>query len=205
MSAIVVATAVWNINSHHQGTTRWVFVMDTAPDATQNDAITDAIGSQFTALRSWCADSVALHRGEAQVVEFVNDPTHGHRFHPLSLAYTQPFSINGTGNVASSPQVAYRVTLQTALAGRKYRGRQFLPGVPEDKVDASGTVDSTAAGNAATFSANVGDTIVGAVGALSPVWVTPSFKDATTEPVVSTLGRTQAGTQRRRLKATSIT
>lgn len=43
---------------------------------------------------------------------------------------------------AATPQVSYLIRKNTALAGRKNRGRLYLPGVMEVAVDSAGKVDS---------------------------------------------------------------
>lgn len=52
----------------------------------------------------------------------------------------------GTHSSASytSPAIAYVVSKQTGIAGRKFRGRCFMPGVSEADVDESGTLAGAA-------------------------------------------------------------
>lgn len=49
------------------------------------------------------------------------------------------------------PQTALCVTLRTALAGRSYRGRCYLPGFAEDCNDVGGTASAAVGAAAATF------------------------------------------------------
>jgi len=205
MVAYAQFVAEWNVFSYHAAMSRWFMVLDSSPSGAQLTAGANAINAAFAAQKSWMSSSSAFIQAYGQEVDMVS-ATGGYRIHPLS---TQHFGTrvdsNGTGSAAgSSPQVAYRVTLQTALAGRANRGRMFLPGVPEDKVDAGGTVDATAVANAAAFVADAADRIETALVALTAQWVLAQPKTGTFEVIVSALGRSKAGTQRRRLKATQI-
>lgn len=56
----------------------------------------------------------------------------------------------GSGNMLP-PQIALCVTLRTALAGRSFRGRCFLPGFTEEASEANGTCVAGAATTAANF------------------------------------------------------
>jgi hypothetical protein len=53
----------------------------------------------------------------------------------------------GNGGAAMTPQVAYLARKSTALAGRKNRGRMYLPGVTETEVDGAGLVSAAFQGD----------------------------------------------------------
>lgn len=204
MVALSVITAVWNIDSFHRGTTRWVLAQDSTPEDSDLLGYAEKVGIQFALHKSWLSASSALVQGEAQVVEFVPDETHGHRFHPLSLSQVDVVNVNGTGGIGSSPQVAYRITLRSGTPGRSYRGRQFFPSIPEDKVGADGSVDSGAVAACKAFTDGVITDLNSASSGDSGAVVVPSFLHGTVAAVVDTVGRLRAGTQRRRMRPTLI-
>jgi hypothetical protein len=62
--------------------------------------------------------------------------------------------VGGAGGEAAPPNLAYLIEKNTALGGRKGRGRMFLPGVVEGSVDGAGNVSSAVL---ADFAGNLGD------------------------------------------------
>lgn len=55
--------------------------------------------------------------------------------------YERTLSVSGgTAHTPATPQVSFLLKKQTLLAGRKYRGRMYVPGVSEQDVDALGVV-----------------------------------------------------------------
>lgn len=59
----------------------------------------------------------------------------------LSHTFTQKVGSNSSSNV-QAPQLAGVITWQSALQGRSYRGRTYLPGIPEARAEA-GVLDAT--------------------------------------------------------------
>lgn len=51
------------------------------------------------------------------------------------------------GSAAVPPNTSVLVSKQTAVGGRRGRGRMFLPGIREDRVDVTGLLDPTNVGN----------------------------------------------------------
>lgn len=72
---------------------------------------------------------------------------------PNQIEYQDAASpVVGTSSaVLLPPQTSLCVTLRTALAGRSYRGRTYLPGFHEDSNSAGGTIGSASADAAVAF------------------------------------------------------
>jgi hypothetical protein len=85
------------------------------------------------------------------------------------------------------------VSLHTALRGRSYRGRVFVPGIAESKYT-NGVISNTELGNMVT---GWNDFITAQVGALRPL-VVASYLNETAEIVSSISINEVCGTQRRR-------
>lgn len=100
------------------------------------------------------------------------------------------------------PQVAGLVTLRTALAGRAYRGRKYIPFVSEDDSDING--HPTAAIlilMQALASVYASVTVVNNAGATGTATLTPVIYNRaahTTQPITSYIARSSWATQRRR-------
>lgn len=204
MSAYNVFGFKWDMNSHHLAFSRLVCIAD-APlnNGTIND-VWDALEGAFTANRVWCSSATALTKLSSQGVAFVAAPG-GFRLHPTTVEFTRDENISGGGSASmSSPQVTYRVTTLTTLPGRSYRGRIFLPSPPEGEVDANGVLSSGARSSAQDFMDAVLADANTALAGQGGVLVVPSFKHGTVAEMVDTLVRDRVGTQRRRLKATSV-
>lgn len=195
----------WDMNTHHAAFSRFVIDGGGAPATlTQIQNAWDAIADAFTAERAWCSSSTALTQLTYQGMEFVSAPG-GYRFHPTTLELFQDVAISGSGaSTAAPPQVAYRATLRTLLPGKSYRGRIFLPSPPEGSVDANGAITSTAVLSAQDFLTNARTDVDAAIAASSNVISVPSFKNGTTTELFDILVRDIVGTQRRRLKATTV-
>jgi len=109
----------------------------------------------------------------------------------------------GTAALPSGPQpifTSYVVTKQTALAGRKFRGRMYFPAftLPETSVDIGGTIAPAAvtavqADMTAWFNLMVGG---GFIPSLLHDLTTPGFNNRT--PINALLVRPVLGVQRRR-------
>lgn len=106
-------------------------------------------------------------------------------------------TVGGNGSAAASPNVAFLITKQTGVPGRKNRGRLYLPGVAENSINAQGQVDATAqAFQTAQFATFYGD-----IGAVS---FTPAIlhNSATPSPTLVSqfVAQGVCATQRRRLR-----
>jgi hypothetical protein len=106
--------------------------------------------------------------------------------------------VAGTVNAeAVSPAIAVRVTKYTGIAGRKHRGRFYLPPafLPEANVNTAGVID------AATQSGIQGrmNSFLAAINALAQGPVVLLHSDASTpDPIADFQVRSTVGTQRRR-------
>lgn len=104
--------------------------------------------------------------------------------------------VGGAGGTFASPNLAYLVEKNTALGGRRGRGRMFLPGVTESGIGSAGGLDSTVASDFATNLGNWFDTFAGA--GVSPVLL---HSDATSPtPITSFTIDPTVATQRNRLR-----
>lgn len=106
-------------------------------------------------------------------------------------------SVEGTVNApAAPPAVAARVTKRTALAGRKFRGRMYLPPafLSDDNVDSAGVIDEATLGSLQTDADLYFDALVAANRAMYLLHLDESAPTLCTSLFV----RTTVGTQRRR-------
>jgi hypothetical protein len=74
---------------------------------------------------------------------------------PLELDSTSGAGTGGRGGAAATPQVSFLIRKRTGFAGRKFRGRMYVPCVLEADVDDVGLVSGTAQSLLATFAAAV--------------------------------------------------
>lgn len=68
------------------------------------------------------------------------------KIQPTPPAAVRTLSVGTAGTSGSSalpPQCAVVLSLRTALSGRRYRGRMYLPGIPTSKVTSNGTLTTT--------------------------------------------------------------
>lgn len=68
------------------------------------------------------------------------------KFGPNDLGPSGEFALGNAGGAGSNsvaPNTSLLVSKNTSLGGRQGKGRLFLPGFPEDKVDGSGFIDDT--------------------------------------------------------------
>lgn len=97
---------------------------------------------------------------------------------------------------ACTPNVSFLIRKRTGLAGRKYRGRWYLPGVVETDVDAAGLISSTRQ-NALQLAVNAFKTDMGA----ATHELVLLHSDATVPTAITSLPvEQQVATQRRRLR-----
>lgn len=104
-----------------------------------------------------------------------------------------------TGTVAAqatSPAVACRITKKTQAAGRKFRGRLFLPAAftSESNVDANGLIDSA---TITSLQASA-DALLTALDASNHTMMLLHRDSSTPNPVTHLVVRSSVGTQRRR-------
>lgn len=90
----------------------------------------------------------------------------------------------------------YILKKQTALGGRRHRGRNYLPGVSEDSVDNDGTVLVAVANGINTNVQDMRDDMTAAGCELALLHQSAPFNPT---PVVTALAEAWIGTQRRRL------
>jgi len=190
----------------------WFEYSGAAPDFTQLGTLSNAIASAFdaSAYQNDLDSTCVLTKVESQLFEVVAVPVsptypYGRRNSPTTAAAIStntPFAGGAVGTLFPSPQVAMRVTLQTILPGKSFRGRVYLPGLAENSLDEAGKWTSGAVTEASGFVADWLDAIV----ASAPVTLTPVVHGlalpSDTE-VSSIVGRDYAGTQRRRIKLVS--
>lgn len=112
-------------------------------------------------------------------------------------------AVGGVGTPGLPPNVAWLIRKQTALGGRRGRGRWYIPGVPEAAADSNGALASA---SATAMNVAVGNFLTDMVaGALEPVVlhdgpaVSGSPEPAPT-PITGLVCATHVATQRRRLR-----
>jgi hypothetical protein len=111
----------------------------------------------------------------------------------------EPANEPGTVGTAASPNTAYLIHKNTAAGGRAGRGRFFLPGVSDAKIEPNGTLASGIASDLNTalniFHAEL------VAGDLPPVLLHAEGSPISTPtPITSFSCDTRAATQRRRLR-----
>ncbi len=74
---------------------------------------------------------------------------------PLELDSTSGAGTGGRGATAQTPQVSFLIRKRTGFAGRKFRGRMYVPCVLETDVDDVGNLSGTAQTLLATFASAV--------------------------------------------------
>jgi hypothetical protein len=103
---------------------------------------------------------------------------------------------HGVGDGDFLPSSAVLIKLTTAIRGKSYRGRIFLPFPPETSV-ANGSITVGSAGTLGAAWAAFGAALV--TDATTPAhMVVASYKLATATPVIAWTGEVVLGTQRRR-------
>lgn len=94
------------------------------------------------------------------------------------------------------PNVSFLISKQTALGGRKGRGRMFFPSLDKDLIDQAGNVTSAELAEWVIALGNFRDDLI--AGGLTPVLL---HSDATTPtPITAFAPQAKAATQRRRLR-----
>lgn len=117
---------------------------------------------------------------------------------PLADLYNTGFPLAGTLAVEEPPhQVAAVVSTKTAYAGRSYRGRNYIPALPETAY-AAGLLDSTVGNALQTYY----DDLVAGIGASGSnadyMWVVWSEKLQAANGITDTIVRDVPGVIRRR-------
>jgi hypothetical protein len=113
---------------------------------------------------------------------------------PTSV-FSDPRS-GGSGTVSAPPNVAFLIEKNTALGGRRNRGRFYMPGVPEAGVADNGFVETTTLGNLTTGAADFLARIQAEVLQMVVLHTGPSLPTV----VTSLTPDPQVATQRRRLR-----
>ena len=120
----------------------------------------------------------------------------------LDLAVSASKVLLSFGSRLHSRLAAMRVSLQTARAGKSFRGRVYLPGLSRNSIGEDGAWTSGAVGEADAFVTAWRD----AIQASAPVELIPSVHGLalpSDEPIVHVVGRTMVATQRRRVHLSS--
>lgn len=131
--------------------------------ATATDLAAD-IGNAFGAgaLDSWISDEVVLSRVSVRDLRSANQPEYSAVLNAGGLSATAPLPL----------QTSLVATFRTALAGRSYRGRFYMPGWSEGANVSAGVCDIAAAADLETFlTAIANPTVQGnlwALGVMSP-------------------------------------
>jgi len=206
-------TCVFSLPSGRNATPgMWFQYAGVDPDLAQLDQLAHDIAAAFDA-SAYQADldsSVSLAKVEAQLFEVEAVPVsqtypYGRKNTPTSLAGLSdntPIAGGQAGSNFPPPQVAMRVSLQTARAGKSFRGRVYLPGLSRNSIGEDGAWTSGAVGEADAFVTAWRD----AIQASAPVELIPSVHGLalpSDEPIVHVVGRTMVGTQRRRVHLSS--
>jgi hypothetical protein len=112
-----------------------------------------------------------------------------------------PVTGNNAGTM-SSQQVAVLIRKSTAAAGRRNRGRMFIPGAIESEVDQAGllTPAAVAAWNSAVLNLRPGNTIHTAFGFLDEPVILHDSGSQTPTAITDLSCQSRVATQRRRLR-----
>jgi hypothetical protein len=162
-------------------------VMHFRQDAVDQDGLAGAI------IANWQADQLSSLSASAELDSFEITPLDGTS---ATRNYLTDGADHWSGNAGSEwvPQVAVIIKMETALRGRSYRGRIYLPFTGESKID-GGTLDGTFV---TAMSAGWND-FNAAMLTDSVVPVVASYKHATAEGIVGFICESQTATQRRRM------
>lgn len=108
-------------------------------------------------------------------------------------------NIPGTNTTASPSQVAYLANKNTGLGGRQGKGRMYIPGVPEARVDQGGILTGGQQGFLQTALDNLHAFLL--TNDLLPVLLrAPDSPIQVPAPVISFTAQSKVATQRRRLR-----
>lgn len=165
----------------------WGYVITDIPDQTAIDDISDVLATAYKLVLASSSEFLGVHvEVGASPFDLIFDSTSG----------------AGSGTVGgdiSSPQVQCLVKKVTGAAGRKNRGRMYVPDVAEAVVDQSGVINVTGRGRADLVATAFFTGVLGVAADFTvPVLL---HTDATTPTVI--VGFTvevKAATQRRRLE-----
>lgn len=208
MAATLIRTLLgWSLpGSKRASCAVWAKTDSATPTLVELQALADALVVMYDG-SSYQADldsNTVLTSAEAQTFQVISVPVsqtypYGRRNQPVSIALFgdgTPIAGGVSSTAGPPPAVTMGVTLITATAGRRYRGRVYLPGLTEASVDESGDWTSGAVDDA---NALVVDWVA-AINAASPTMaaVVHGLAGPTDTPVVGTIGRLQSHSQRRR-------
>lgn len=146
--ATVRVSMVWKLSGTDYAVNALHYIVPGATvvdQAAANDIAND-IGTAFAGTYdASVADAVELNRVEVRDLRTASQPV-----------YIGLILVDGASVVPPlPPQNAIVVTLRTALAGRSYRGRVYLPGASELASSATGSIESAAMTNANDFIDNI--------------------------------------------------
>lgn len=96
-----------------------------------------------TAMEAFMTDIIQDLSSQISSTEFLVTLSDGTDTGSQAFAYPGGTLTGGQGSDGVSPQVAYVYRKYTTGLGRKNRGRCYLPGCIESKVDSNGQVDAT--------------------------------------------------------------
>jgi hypothetical protein len=162
-------------------------VMHFRQDAVDQDGLAGAI------IANWQSDQLSSLSTSAELDSFEITPLDGTS---ATRSYLTDGADHWSGNAGSEwvPQVAVIVKLESALRGRSFRGRLFLPFTGESKID-GGTLDPTFV----TAMTTGWNDFNAAMLVDSVVPVIASYKHASAEAIVGMIVEGQTATQRRRM------
>jgi len=196
MTVLERATWVHTIGGAIPVTTSACFIFDSALSSAQRLSMAnlaqDTWGSE---VMPYIPSVITLQHTDVQEVDVI-----GGKLKPVSVAtQSETDAVSGGDGAASlPPQMSFVVSLKTALAGRRYRGRMYLPPVLESKVGGDGSVDSTLAESLAGGVEATVDAIEADWVGLNAAHVIVSRKFDLATEVVQYIGRTLIHVQRRR-------
>jgi|SRR5215831_13318747 len=187
----VVVRLIWRLGSADTAVNVLGAKNTTSLSITQTlaDTIGAAIKTQFTstALKAIMATNISLYKVGLRDINSANLP----EFMDSGVG------VSGTGSGDALPlQVSYCVTIRTALAGKRYRGRYYQFGLTESSNDTNGAPLTASVTTCVAFVNAIGSVLSG--NGLTPAVLSRAGNVAT--PWTSAVQRsTTWATQRRRL------
>lgn len=157
------------------------YAVDSAPDQSDVDALSALYATPYKAQ----LNSGSLYQGIKVLVGNDGDPS--------VLFSTSGAGVGGRGVALAAPQCMGLISKKTALAGRRNRGRIFIPNMAETNVGDLGTIDS----GGLTLLNN----IAAALYITGTPWTNPVIlhsDNSTPTPVTTLVAETQVATLRRR-------
>jgi len=152
-------------------------------------AMSDLAAAHYIAL----LPSIAKFNGVMVTLPFIIPP-------PAFGKWTGAAAIGGRGNLILSTQVCSLITTRTNFAGRRYRGRMYIPFPDQFSIDADGKPEAAYLADVETFAGDIvnADTVVG-VGGSATIFPVVVHRDLGTSTFINDhITRGKWATQRRR-------